>query len=53
MEKLHAELGDLGKRKVELAKKAIDLQVIYTGLVEKKIRFMEREGVGTEEVKLK
>lgn len=31
----------------------MDFQVIYTGLIEKKIRFMEREGVSHEEVKLK
>ena len=53
MKEMHCELEGLGTRKVRLAHKAFDLQVIYTGLVERKIRFMERDGIGTEEVRLR
>ena len=53
MKEMHSELEGLGTRKVRLAHKAFDLQVIYTGLVERKIRFMERDGIGTDEVRLR
>ena len=54
MSGMHEELGCLGKRKISLARKAFDLQVVYTGLVEKKIRFMERDGgIGSEDIKLR
>ena len=53
MKDMHAQIEALGTRKVRLAHKAFDFQSIYTGLVEKKIRFMERDGIGTDEIKLR
>ena len=52
-DRMHQELNQLGDRKLKLAQKAYDFQLIYATLVEKKLRFMELDGVNIDQGRLK